>query len=355
MEIYINGRFLTQSVTGVQRYACEVVKRIDRLLSEDEYKNIKVILITPQNIKYKIDVENIIIKKSGRLAGHLWEQFELPLFVGRKMLINLCNVGPVFKKNQLVTIHDAAVFAERDAFSSIFGFIYRLIYRSECFFSKNIVTVSEFSKIELSKYISIKESKIHVFHEGKEHIEHKNSDFTIFKEKHLERPYLLAVGSMDPRKNFKNLVLAFQEIRNNPFDIVVAGGTNPKVFRDSNTDFPSNVKYLGYVSDEQLKALYERAYCFIFPSFYEGFGLPPLEAMACGCPVITSNTSSLVEVCEDAALYCNPYDVNDISEKINYLIQNEAKRNEMKCLGKVHASHFSWSHCARKIINLAIK
>lgn len=105
---------------------------------------------------------------------------------------------------------------------------------------------------------------------------------------------------------------------------------------------------MGYVSDAELRALYEHAACFVYPSFYEGFGLPPLEAMACGCPVIVSNAASLPEVCGDAALYCNPCSPEDIAEKISLLMADPRLREDLRQKGLERAKQFTWEKCARE-------
>ncbi|WP_010632753.1 glycosyltransferase family 4 protein [Sporolactobacillus vineae] len=355
MKIYINGRFLTQSVTGVQRYAHEVVKSMDDLLDLNKYKSIQAFLIVPENVKQKVCFKNIQFLTAGKLTGHFWEQLELPYFVKSEKLVNLCNAAPIFKKNQIVTIHDAAAFKNYHTFSIIFRLWYQLLLKLECRFSKKIVTVSQFSKNEIMKHTSIKSGKISVFSEGIEHIEERQEDDSILGRNNLnEKPYILAVGSLDPRKNFKTLVKAFLRLNNIDVNIVIAGGTNPRIFKDEKIDFSENVKYLGYVTDNELKALYKNAYCFVYPSIYEGFGLPPIEAMTVGCPVIVSNVSSLPEVCGSAAIYCDPFDEKDIAEKINYLIQNQKVREDYVTKAIAHSKNFSWSDSAAGILDSII-
>lgn len=352
MKIFINGRFLTQSITGVQRYAHEIVKEIDVLLDLPEFNKLEVVILTPKNICRSMNLKNIEIVSKGLLKGHLWEQIELPCFSMKGSLINLCNVAPMFKRNQLVVIHDVSVFNQNDDFSFLFRTWYKLIFQLETRLSKGIITVSKFSKDEILKYISINNEKVHVYLEGSEHIKNRSADYSIIEKHSLgTRPYILAVGSMDPRKNFKNLVQAFENLGDINADIVIAGGTNPRVFKNKSISFSSNVKYLGYVSDNQLKALYEKAYCFVYPSFYEGFGLPPLEAMSVGCPVIVSNVASLPEVCGSNAIYCDPNDVNDIAEKIAYIVENPEIREKYKIKAIEHSSNFTWKESALGIMD----
>lgn len=350
MRVYINGRFLTQSVTGVQRYAHEVVLQLDQIANQGKYRNDEIFLLTPKKVMQQIKLKKIKIIRVGLFKGHFWEQFELPFYSRKGVLVNLCNVAPIVKKNQIVTVHDASVFLSNSNFSLVFKLWYRLIIKLVCRFSKHIITVSKFSCDELKKYVGVDQKKITITYEGNEHIKERDTDYRIL-EKHslLNQPYILAVSSLDPRKNFENVVKAIELLKNKNINFVIAGGTNPRVFRNGNVELPKNVKYLGYITDEELKALYEKAYCFIYPSFYEGFGLPPLEAMTLGCPVIISDRASLPEIFGDSALYCNPEDPRSIKDMIEYLFEHEEKRNELKDKGFKKAAKYSWHACANEL------
>ncbi|HEY8370830.1 MAG TPA: glycosyltransferase family 1 protein, partial [Thermodesulfobacteriota bacterium] len=131
------------------------------------------------------------------------------------------------------------------------------------------------------------------------------------------------------------------------FHVVVAGGGNRRVYARVDDGTLGHVKYLGYVTDNELRALYDRASCFVYPSLYEGFGLPPLEAMACGCPVVASDTASLPEVCGPAALYCDPRAPQDIAAKIAAVMRSPGLRAEMRRRGFEQVRRFTWERCAR--------
>lgn len=351
MKVFINGRFLTQTVTGVQRYAREVVKGLDGLLENKELKSkYEFFIVTPKADIGEVHLKNIVVRQTGFLKGHLWEQIELPLFVRRHALINLCNVGPVFKSNQLITVHDASVYLKENHFSWLFRSWYKLIYRLELRFAKRIITVSHFSRDELIKYTNVNPEKLKVIYEGHEHILQYKPDNRIFtKNKLLSRPYVLAVSSMDPRKNFENIIKSMKHLKDQKYDIVIAGGTNPKVFKVKDILRYNDVKYLGYVSDQELRALYEHAFCFIYPSIYEGFGLPPLEAMALRCPVIVSNKASLPEVCGGAAVYCDPYDPSDIADKVTTLFEDRKLREYCRTEGLRRVDIYSWVKCSQEL------
>jgi glycosyltransferase involved in cell wall biosynthesis len=133
----------------------------------------------------------------------------------------------------------------------------------------------------------------------------------------------------------------------------VAGGSNPRVFRGRHLEHDGYALHAtGYVTDGELRALYENAACLVYPSLYEGFGLPPLEAMLCGCPVLVSDAASLPEVCGDAALYCNPRDPDNIAEKIRTLIEEPALRNELRCRGMERARNFTWRRASEALLSI---
>lgn len=357
MKIYINGRFLTQSVTGVQRYALEVVKALDTLLEKGiiDGNRHDFCIITPQNIINEFHLKHIKVKKIGKLSGHLWEQIELPLYVKKDMLVNLCNAGPFLKKNQVSVIHDAAVFANSENFSFLFRSWYKFLLKSQGGFSKRIVTVSKFSKSELINYLRINEEKVQVIYEGKEHFTIQEEDPAFITRNNIDKkPYVLAVSSLNPNKNFGAIVKAMKYLESSEFNIVIAGGTDPKVFSQNGIELPENVIHLGYVSDAELKTLYKNAFCFIYPSFYEGFGLPPLEAMSVGCPIIISNRASLPEVGGEAALYCDPEKPEDIAEQIQKLTSDITLRSELVQKGLNQAGKFSWENCSRELFDLVI-
>ena len=353
MKVFINGRFLTQTTTGVQRYARELVRTFDELAeSHDPHvQNLSFELLAPNGPLEPVPTRHIPLKQVGRLSGHAWEQLELPLFARGIFLLNLCNTAPVGKIRQMVTIHDAAVYGVPQAYSKSFRSLYKTLLPTLSRTAKHILTDSEFSRRELIRYCHVSADKLTVVYLGKEHVFAHKADQRVFaKHGFGNKPFLLAVSSLNPSKNFVGLVRALEHLRNPDFDVVIAGGTNPAVFRGRTGALPASVKHLGYVSEGELRALYERATGFVYPSFYEGFGLPPLEAMACGTPVIVSNAASLPEVCGDAALYCDPHSPQDMADKIERLMSDEALREDLKQKGLARAKTFSWDTCARETL-----
>ncbi|GAM08234.1 protein RfbU [Geobacter sp. OR-1] len=354
MIIYLNGRFLTQSITGVQRYAHEVIKALDELIASGKIdaSGYNFELLVPPDVEELPDYRAVSVRSVGRLTGHYWEQFELPFHSRDGVLVSLTNAAPLFKRNQVVTIHDAAVFAFPEAYSFFFRLWYRVLMKLLGRIARMIITVSNFSCNELITYCSINTEKIRVIYEGKEHITATPADEHILKQYNLaSRKYVLASGSTNPNKNIQSVIAAVKLLGHTDIKVVVAGGANPKVFKLSQAHEADNIVNVGYVNDGELRALYEHALCLVYPSFYEGFGLPPLEAQACGCPVIVSSAASLPEVCQGAALFCNPYDATDIVASIRRLIFEPGLREEMRRNGLEKAERLSWTACASSIFD----
>jgi len=346
MNVYINGRFLTQRITGVQRYALEIVRELDGILSTSNSQD-DFFLLVPKNIKTNIELKNIQVKKCGMFHGHIWEQLELPLFSRDGYLISLCGCAPLFKRAQTVTIHDAAVAAIPESFTWLFRKWYTILYHSAGKNLSLIYTVSDFSRNELNKWFNIPIEKMEITYNGVEHLNNILPDKNVLTKYGLEsNQYILAVSSLSPSKNFKLVAQAALKMPNHIF--AIAGGSANSVFNNLNIKMPDNVKMLGYVSDEELMGLYQHAMCFVYPSLYEGFGIPPLEAMYNKCPVIVSNCASLPEVCGDAALYCEPHDADSLCTCIEKMDQ-ENVRNDLIAEGIKRCRKFTFRESAKLI------
>lgn len=340
MKIIINGRFLTQNITGVQRLAHEIVKELDKVVKKNE-----AVILTPKNILFKdLKYENIEIKKVGILKGHLWEQIELPYHVWKNQgkLLSLCNTAPVINTG-IVNICDISPIVNTDFFSKRFSILYKILYWFITKTSNQILTISDFSKKEIIKNYKVNPNKINIIYCGWKHMERINEDRKILEKLQLKnKKFYLGVSSINPNKNFKYIIELAKLYPEKIF--VISGKLNQKVFGSMNLEKIENLVWAGYVSDEELKVLYKNTSGFIYPSFYEGFGIPPLEALACGCKkVYISNRSCLPEIFENSVFYLNPYKV----EKI--LNEREAIKEESikKILDK-----YSWEKSSRKILEV---
>jgi glycosyltransferase involved in cell wall biosynthesis len=202
MRIVINGRFLTQSVTGVQRYAIEVIKHLDQKIEEEELQG-EFILLVPRNFTYLPNLKQIKIVVHGCYTGQLWEQIDLPRYVENRFLVNLSNTYPLILKNQIVTIHDAAVFGTPNAYAMIFRNWYKILIKLARYKTKGVLTVSDFSKNELIRYGSMKLEQINSVYIGADHMNGIEEDESIMGKHDLQdKTYILAVSSINKRKNF---------------------------------------------------------------------------------------------------------------------------------------------------------
>ena len=351
-EIAINGRFTSQGVTGVQRYARELLRELDCLLASLPIDADPVEVLVPRNAGVYPSYKSLRIKKVGRLTGQAWEQIELPLHCRGKLLFTPCGGAPILHDCNVVTIHDAAVFATPEAYSRAYASWYRWLFSRLGRTARRILTVSEFSKSELVRYCRIEPSRISVSHSGCDHIATQLPDDSLLRKHSLTKfSYVLAVSSRNPNKNFQGVVRAMNFLRDLRLSFVLAGEVNPQVFGVSE-DLPASVLQIGHVSDAQLRALYEGASCFVYPSFYEGFGLPPLEAMACGCPVIAADISALRETCGEAASFCDPFDPSNIAKCIAAVMTDGESRHKLTAQGYMRTKGFRWAKTAEDTWNI---
>jgi len=356
MYLYVNGRFLTKTVTGVIRYSLELLRQVDALLETDTYAGIRVTCLAPPEQLIEPGWKNIVIRKVGGNRQNLWEQIDLPLFARGQVLFSPGNSGPVLHSRQVVTLHDASVFAFPGAYSLAFRIKYHMILRMLVRSARLILTVSQFSRQELAKYLGISNDRFNVIYNGSDHLACLAPDYQILERNHLKkRGYLLTVASNSSHKNFTSLVSAARKIHNQDIQFVVVGGTFRRIFQSGGmTDVPENVQLLGYVNDNELKALYENAAGFIFPSLYEGFGLPVLEAMQAGCPVLSADSASLPEVGGDAALYFDPLNPDEIASRIDSFLSDPGLRETMRSRGFEQSARFRWETTARNTLDKII-
>lgn len=344
--LIINARFLTQNITGVQRFAIEISKQINKLYGDD------IQFVSPKNIIHKDLAKILDVKVIGSKTGHFWEQLDLPRYLKQNtspLLLNLANTAPLFYKNKIVTVHDIAYERFPQTFDWKFRWFYKFLIPNIIKSSKHTITVSEFSKAEIIEFYGINKNDISVIY---------NSVSDIFKnvENKKNAKYILAVSSLNYQKNFHSLIKAFNLLEDQDILLYLAGSINKnfaglELIKD--IEMNPNIIFKGRVDDEELIRLYSNALTFVYPSLYEGFGIPPLEAQSCGTPVICSNAASLPEVGgADSVLYIDPYNVNDIKEKIETLINDEVLQKAFIAKGFKNIKRFSWKKSAENIIEI---
>ena len=350
----INGRFLSQPQTGVQRYAGEITRGIDACLAADETlaRRMRWEIVLPADVTEEPAYERIGVRRSRRGTGYLWEQTVLPA-MARGGLVNLANLGPLLHPRQILCLHDANVFTAPGSYRPAFRLFYRTLHPLLARRAAVVTTVSEAAARDLAQHLGVPRRRIVVLPNGHEHALRWQSDPGALRRLSGTRPFVLLLGSRARHKNIDLLLRLVPALAERGLDLVLTGGCSA-IFSasDREPDTAANLHRLGAVSDDELAGLMDRALCLAFPSWTEGFGLPIIEAMARGCPVIASDRASMPEVCGDAALMAAPDDPAAWLAAIDTLRQSPALRADLVGRGAEQVRRFSWAHSAAGYVEL---
>jgi len=352
---YINGRFLAASPAGVHRVAEELIVAVDRLFSMEPAlaTAFSLTLAIPRNVRRQPRFDQVGVRTMGQLTGVPWEQFDLACLTTSGLCVNLCNTGPLIRRNAMTMLHDAQVYSTPASYSRAFRLWYKIIQPLIGRRHKHILTVSNFSKSELVRYGIAPAEKISVIPNGCDHILSIRPDGTAAgRFGLLDRPYVLSLANIQFHKNIGILLDAFTDPVLKHTTLALFGGATAADFAAIGRKAPENVMFLGRITDAELAGLMEGAAAFACPSLTEGFGLPPLEAMQLGCPVIVAPCGALPEVCGDAALTADPHDATVWAAQILRLAADESLRNDMRAKGKARAETFTWERAARQLLRV---
>jgi glycosyltransferase involved in cell wall biosynthesis len=334
----VNARFRSHRQAGMQRYAAELVRRFG-------------------------DAATLIVPRSPLrgVQGHLWEQTVLPLRTGRRLLWSPNNTGPLSIEHQVCTIHDLIPLDHPEWFTPQFVQMNRVLLRLLAHKVRHIIAISQHTKARILDLLGVPDSKVTVVPNGVDPafatVSGQDTATHLGNFNLSAGRYLLCVGSLEPRKNLSRLLEAWDLVRDRlpaDFELVIAGGQgSTTVFaKELKAPVPAKARFLGYVPERALPALYSGAAAFVYPSLSEGFGLPPLEAMAAGTPVITSATSAIPEIASGAALLIDPLSPSEIGSAIQTLIESPSLCDRMRKAGKERAREFSWDRCSNTTLNL---
>jgi glycosyltransferase involved in cell wall biosynthesis len=286
------------------------------------------------------------------IKGHLWEQTVLPTLVKGTLLWSPSNTGPVSCENQIVTIHDLFPLENPEWFSLQFRILWKLVIPNVVKRARHLIAISEYTKGRLVNLLGVSDRRITVIHHGlsPDFYPRPQSEIHDALAKYgVKTPYALAVSSLEPRKNLGRLFEAWESLGalSETATLVVVGGKgSPSIFRDCGlARIPKGVLFTGYVPDAELPALYSGAKAFVYPSLKEGFGLPVLEALACGTRVISSNSSSLPEVAGGMAILIDPHSAHEIAQSLKSVIQSDYDP-VLSAAGRSHALSFTWEKSA---------
>jgi len=368
-KIGIDARFYGPANKGLGRYTQEVVDNIVKLVLEKKDKNKYVIFLTKDNFE-EFKCQNKQFKKV--LTNVRWytiaEQILMPYYIWKEKLdlIHFTHFNiPVFTPTKFViTIHDLILTKFPTIRSStlspiiykIKNLCYKIVILLAIHRAKKIITVSKFTRDDILNNFKINKNKLKIIYEGispLDKIENHKKENQILAKHKINKPFLLYVGNAYPHKNLKGLIDVFLKLNiKNNFQLVLVGKEDYfyKKIKKYKKDF--NIIFTGFVVDKDLKDLYDNALLYVFPSFYEGFGLPPLEAMTHGCPVVSSNRSSMPEILGQAAVYFNPEDEDEMLNKIKKVIDDIDLQKDLIQKGYQQIKKYHWQNNAKETLEV---
>lgn len=371
MKIGIDARFFGPIGKGLGRYTQKLIKNLELIDNKNQY----VIFLRKENWDHYTPVNDNFKKV---LADYRWytlkEQIFIPLII-RKHNIDVMhfphfNIPILYRGKFIATIHDLILikYPTKKA-TTLDPIIYKLKYwgykkviNSAVRRAEKIITVSNYTKNELVEYFRINENKVAVTYEACDGVESGQlmiPDRGFLKEYGINKQYLLYVGNAYPHKNLETLLDVFDEFAkktNNKYQLVLVGKKDYfyerliEYAKEKGLTKNLDVVFFGFATEKQLADLYRSALLYIFPSLFEGFGLPPLEAMSYGLPVLSSDASCLPEILGEAAKYFNPKDKEDILNKINLIIESYDLRTNLIEKGFKKIKSYSWEKCAQETL-----
>jgi len=372
LRIGIDYTVAVKQRAGIGRITRELVRALAEIDHENEYLLVQA-RGTEEDKSLPPNFSTLALPLSERMATLIWQRLNLPvpidLLTGRLDLFHSPDftLPPALRARTLVTVHDLSFLRVPDCFPDgllryLKAAVPRAVRRAD-----HVIADSHNTRRDVMTLLGAPGSKVTVIHCGVEPRFRRMTDAaddrtltTVRRKYDLPDQFILSVGTIQPRKNFARLVEAFGildsqfAIRN--LHLVIAGGKgwlyDGVLNKVKASGLESRVHLIGFVNDADLPALYNLSRLFAFPSLYEGFGLPPLEAMACGTPVVCSKASSLPEVVGDAALTVDPLDVTELAEAMRRAIEDESLRSSLVQRGLVRAAQFTWSKAAEELLKV---
>jgi glycosyltransferase involved in cell wall biosynthesis len=370
MKILIDLTSLADNFSGIERYAASLTFEMIKQ-KENQYILIFKESIHPMFLKAKEDrnVEMVVLPRCQKL---IFNQVRLPLEIYKhKADAYLFLAFPVpvllFKRNMISTIHDICCWDCPETMNGMSKWYFRLSHRIAMLKCWRIVTISKFSEDRIATRLKYPREKIWLVYCGveKKFLQYKpnqEKDKAIKDKYHLPQEYILSLSTLEPRKNLRLLVEAYRERvlkGNEEVPLVLAGRKGWKMdelLAEIEPQVKKKIIFTGFIDDEDLPSIYGNAKVFVFPSRYEGFGIPPLEAMACGTPVISSNAASMPEVLGDSALFFENNQVVSLEQAMKMIFSmSDSDRNELCYCGMMQTKKFSWNTEAAKMLSFLKK
>ncbi len=368
MRIGIDARMYSSEFTGIGRYVYELIENIQAVDDKNEYvifmnpeefakfepksKRVSKVMVRAHHYSFGEQVSFLRILKKAKLDLMHFTHFNVPIF---------------YRRPSVVTIHDLTLsfYPGKKMNSAIHRFAYNLVLKNAVRHAKKVIAVSENTKVDLIELLHVSPGKIEVVYEGvsDKFTPKKDVEFNaeVLKKYGIGKAFLLYTGVWRGHKNLVNLIKSFAILTGGDSavdaQLVITGNEDPYYPEVKRTVKELGVEHAvifpGMVSEPELISLYQSAKLYVFPSLYEGFGLPPLEAMRCGTPVVASKTACIPEVCgEDNALYFDPYDPTEMADVIQRVWVDESLQKDLHEHGLKHSLKFSWEKMASKTLEI---
>jgi glycosyltransferase involved in cell wall biosynthesis len=350
----INGDFTALGLGGVGRYGREVTLALDRLVAEGHplARDLELTLVVPSAPRHPLDLKAIRLEVLAEFCRprlpQLWVQLQLPRVV-KGGLLSFCNLAPIVVRRQIVCIHDLHTRLVPESYSPGFRLVHRMVLPILGRRCRTVTTVSEFTRRHLADHRVAPLHKTVVTYNGHEHALRWSRARA--KDHGAPRPFVICLGRAQA---YKNTAMAWRiagELDTLGIDIHVGGDFDSRPLAQQ-FGSPPNLKLLGQLSDEDLGAELSAATCLLFPSRIEGFGIPAVEAMALGCPVVTSSAACLPEVCGDAALYADPDRPDEWVSAVARLHADPTLRESLRARGLERVKRYSWARIAEQYLEL---
>lgn len=372
MKILIDTRLLSSGrISGIEEYARFVIHNLLQKDSDNTYQffysGVKKAAFPEEWKKknttvFELDIPNRLLELSMRFLGvpHIDEKLDSDILFSPHF-----NFLPKARRaKRIITLHDLSFVH----FPEFYPPQKRLWhwqqdYAAQARSADAIIAVSEFTRQDVIKTLGVAPEKVHTIYSGinpfyKQLAENDSARATFIKERGLTKPFLLFVGTLEPRKNISGIIRAFDVVKDDPFNrelqLVIVGKRGwlcDTIFKDAeNAKWTKDIIFWGEASYEDLRLLYNLTEAFVYPSFFEGFGFPPLEAQACGAPVITSNRASLPEIVRDSALLVDPWKIEELAYAMQLVTKNETLREELKKKGIENSKRFHWENATHSLL-----
>jgi glycosyltransferase involved in cell wall biosynthesis len=354
--IYFNGKFYAGGMSGVRRVADRLIREVDARLAElPATERPQATLFLPRRRQWEPTLTTIRVVEESRGDSQFWEQLVLPIRARGGLLVNLCNLAPVLHAEKMLMLHDVQFLFPDSSYPARLRWGYRLMTPWMARTSRQVLTVSAYSRQMLDLCGVSARDRTQVLHNGADHILDAPADPDVIARLGLE-PGRFVVHLASPKlyKNTAVILQAFADPRLADLDLVLVGPDRAKL-SSGGLKAPEGVIFAGAIDDPGLRALYEGALCLASPSRTEGFGLPPIEAMACGCPAVVSAGGAIPEICRDAVLYADVDRPESWVEAFRSLADSPRARAAKVRAGRCRAGEFTWEASGRTLTDALLR